>query len=341
MPKNKFQKPTRAVEAAGKGKIAIYKSPRGPEIRVKLEKNTVWLDAHLMARLFGIDRTVIVKHIRNVYKTGELSEKSTCVKIAQVAADGKVRKMNLYNLDMIISVGYRVNSKQATCFRIWATKVLKQYLIKSYAINEKRLLQLRSQLKELQSVIEFLQKKSRHKLLSGQEQEILSLFAGYSKTLTLLEQYDKEKVRLIKKSKAKFVLKYKEAKRIIQEIKKNLISKKEAGDLFGQESDNKLKAVLGSIYQTFAGKGVYPSLEEKAAHLLYFVVKDHPFVDGNKRVASFLFVYFLDRNDFVYRETGERKINDNALIALTLLIAVSDPKDKNILIKIITNLLTG
>ena len=155
MSKNSFQK----------GKIVIYKTLQGPEIRVKLEKDTVWLDAHLMARLFNVDRTVVVKHIRNIYKDKELSKKSACAKIAQAAADGKIRKMNFYNLDMIISVGYRVNSKQATKFRIWATKILKHYLISGYAINKKRLLQARSRLKELQSTIDFLQKKSKYQLL--------------------------------------------------------------------------------------------------------------------------------------------------------------------------------
>ncbi len=323
-----------------KGEIVIYKSAKGPEIRVKLEKDTVWLDAHLMAKLFGVDRTVIVKHIKNIYKSKELNEKSTCAKIAQVAADGKVRKMNFYNLDMIISVGYRVNSKEATKFRIWATRILKQYLVKGYALNEKRLLQLQSRFKELQNAISFLQSKSKNRLLKGQEQEILDLLANYSKTLRLLEQYDKRKIKLIKKGKPRFILKYKEAMEIIKEIKKDLISKKKASNLFGQEIGEKFKAILGNIYQTFNKKELYPSVEEKAAHLLYFTVKDHPFVDGNKRIASFLFIYFLNKNNFLYKESGERKINDNALTALTLLIAVSNPKDKNILIKIITNLLS-
>ncbi|CAD7780402.1 MAG: Virulence protein RhuM family protein [Candidatus Methanoperedenaceae archaeon GB50] len=322
-----------------KGEIAIYKSPQGPEIRVKLEKDTVWLDAHLMAKLFGVNRPAIVKHINNIYKSRELDKKSTCSILEQVAADGKVRRMNLYNLDMIISVGYRVNSKQATLFRIWATKILKQHLIKGYTINEKRLLQTQNRLKELQSAIDFLQKKSKYKLLTGQEKEILELLANYSKTLTLLEQYDKGKIKLIKKSKAEFGLEYEEAKRIIKEIKKDLITKKEASDLFGQDNEGRLAGIIKNIYQTFKGKELYPSLEEKAAHLLYFIVKDHPFVDGNKRIASFLFVYFLDKNNFLYKENSERKINDNALTALTLLIAVSKPKDKEILIKIITNLL--
>jgi death-on-curing family protein len=322
-----------------KGEIVIYKSSSGPEISVKLEKDSVWLDAHLMAKLFDVNRPAIVKHINNIYRSGELDRKSTCSILEQVAADGKIRKMNLYNLDVIISVGYRVNSKRATQFRIWTTKTLKEHLVKGYTINEKRLLQAQNQLKELQSAISFLQEKSKHKLLAGQEQEILNLLANYSKTLTLLEQYDKEKLSLIKKARGKFILKYENAIKVIDKIKKDLISKNEASDLFGQENSGKFKAILGAIYQTFGKKELYPSLEEKAAHLLYFIIKDHPFVDGNKRIASFLFIYFLDKNDFLYRHSGEKKINDNALTALALLIATSNPKDKEILIKITTNLL--
>ncbi len=323
-----------------KGEIVIYKSPQGPEIQVKLEKDTVWLDGHLIARLFNVNRPAIVKHINNIYKTSELDKQSTCSKMEQVAADGKIRKMNLYNLDMIISVGYRVNSNHATQFRIWATKTLKEHLVKGYTINEKRLLQAQNQLQELQSAISFLQEKVKHESLAGQEQEILNLLANYSKTLTLLEQYDKEKLSLIKKTKGKFVLKYEQTIKVIQGIKKELIAKKEASELFGQENSEKLQGILGNIYQTFNGKELYPSLEEKTAHLLYFVIKDHPFVDGNKRIGSFLFVYFLDRNEFLYRKNGEKKINDNALTALSLLVAISNPNEKDKLIKIVTNLLT-
>lgn len=322
-----------------KGEVVIYKTSQGPEIQVRLEKDTVWLDAHLIAKLFGVNRPAIVKHINNIYKTGELDQNSTCSILEQVAADGKIRKMNLYNLDMIISVGYRVNSKQATQLRIWATKTLKEHLIKGYTINEKRLLQATYNLKELHSTIEFLQEKTKKKLLAGQEQEILSLLENYSKTLTLLEQYDKEKLVLTKKAKGKFKLDYEKASVIISELKKELIAKNETSELFGQENGDKFKAILGNIYQTFDKKELYPSLEEKAAHLLYFIIKDHPFVDGNKRIGSFLFVYFLDRNDYLYRQSGEKKINDNALTALALLIAISNPDEKDKLIKIITNLL--
>ena len=319
--------------------VVIYQTSKGPELEVRLEKETVWLDAHQIATLFGTQRPAIVKHVNNIYQIGELEQKSTRSILEQVAADGKIRKMNLYNLDMIISVGYRVNSKQATQFRIWATNTLKSYLLKGYAINEKQLSSAKEKLQELQSAISFLQEKSKHELLSGQEQEILNLLANYSKTLTLLEQYDKDKLSVSKKGKGKFILNYEEVRKVIMALKNDLVAKKEASDLFGQEYEGKLQGIIGNIYQTFGGKELYSSLEEKAAHLLYFIIKDHPLADGNKRTASFSFVYFLDKNNFLYRESGEKKINDNALVALALLIAISNPKDKEVMIKIITNLL--
>jgi len=322
-----------------KGEIIIYKTSKGPKLEVRLEEETVWLDAHKIALLFDVNRPAVVKHIHNIYKTGELDKKSTCSILEQVAADGKKRRMNLYDLDVIISVGYRVNSKRATQFRIWATQTLKEHLIKGYTVNEKRLLNTRAKFAELQNTISFLREKSKHKLMTGQEREILDLLANYAKTLTLLEQYDKNKLVLAKRGRGKFILDHNAAFKIIVKLKVELFAKKEASDLFGQEYGEKFRAVLGTIRQTFAGKALYPSVEEKAAHLLYFIIKDHPFVDGNKRIASFLFVYFLDRNNYLYKNAGEKKINDNALVALALLIAVSDPGDKDIMIKIISNLL--
>lgn len=323
-----------------KGEIIIYKSKEGPKIEVRLEEESVWLTQKQMALLFDKGVPTINEHIKNIFKEGELQENSVIRKFRITAADGKTYETNFYNLDIIISVGYRVKSLRGTQFRIWATKTLKEHLLKGYTINEKRLLQAKNQLKELQSAITFLQEKSKHELLAGQEQEILHLLSSYAKTLTLLEQYDKEKLTLAKKAKSKFVLTYEEATKVIEEVKKDLIAKKQASELFGQESGSKFQAILGNIYQTFDKKELYPSLEEKAAHLLYFVIKDRPFVDGNKRIASFLFVYFLDKNNYLYHKTGEKKINDNALTALALLIAVSDPKEKDKLIKIVTNLLS-
>jgi len=328
------------------GEIVIYKSKEGPKLKVHLEKDTIWLTQEQIALLFGTQRPAITKHLKNIFTTGELDEKVVSSILEHTtqhgAIQGKTQTKNVkfYNLDAIISVGYRVNSKQATQFRIWATKTLREHLVKGYTINEKRLLQTQNQLRELQGAISFLQEKSKHELLVGQEQEILNLLGNYSKTLTLLEEYDKEKLTLIKKTKGRFVLKYEDAINVIGKIKNDLISKNEASNLFGQENSNRFKGILGSIYQTFGKKELYPSLEEKAAHLLYFIIKDHPFVDGNKRIASFLFVYFLDKNNFLYRKTGEKKINDNALTALALLIAISDPMEKDKLIKIITNLVT-
>ena len=335
-----------AEQELKKGEIIIYKSKDGPQLEVRLQEDTIWLTQKQIAALFGTQRSAITKHLNNIFKNGELEEKVVSSILEHTTQHGAIKgktqtkDVKFYNLDAIISVGYRVNSKRATQFRIWATKTLKEHLIKGYTVNEKRLLQSQDNLKDLQETIALLGKKSKHKLLAGQEQELLNLLSNYAKTLTLLEQYDKEKISLIKKTKGKFVLQYDETKQVVDKIKEELTAKKEAGDLFGVDSSSKLKGIVGSIYQTYGGKELYPSLEEKAAHLLYFVIKDHPFVDGNKRIASFLFVYFLDKNDFLYRKNGEKKINDNALTSLALLIAVSDPKEKDKLIKIITNLLT-
>jgi len=330
MPKQDFSK----------GEIVIYQtSKKEVELRVRLEKETVWLNAHQMALVFGVNRPAVVKHINNIYKTSELDKKSTCSILEQVAADGKVRRMNLYNLDMVISVGYRVNSKRATQFRVWATRTLKNHLVKGYTINQKRLLEAKGKFQELRTAIAFLKKKSDKKQLKGQEKEILDLLSDYAKTLTILEQYDKGKLKKLKGEKARFVLRYENCKQVIREIKKELISKKEASSFFGNETGGGFEGVVKNLYQTFGGKELYGTLEEKVAHFLYFTIKDHPFIDGNKRIGSFLFVYFLDKNDYLYRKSGEKKINDNALVALALLIAESNPKEKDILVRIIINLL--
>lgn len=324
-----------------KGEIIIYKTPqKEAELRVKLEQESVWLSLDQMAILFDRDKSVISRHIGNVFKEKELNKKSVVAKFATTAADGKIYQVDYYNLDVIISIGYRVKSQNGVRFRIWASKILKQYIIQGYAINEERLLQAQDNFEELQNTINFLQEKSRHKLLAGQEREILNLLAIYSKTLTLLNQYDHGKLSLAKRGRSKFNLSHENAQLVIHQIKKELISKKEASELFGQESGTQFKGILGNIHQTFDGRELYTSLEEKASHLLYFIIKDHPFVDGNKRIGSFLFIYFLDKNNYLYKKNGEKKINDNALTALSLLVAISDPEEKNKLVKIITNLLT-
>lgn len=326
-------------ESAKQNAIVLYKEGGDIRLDVRLEKETVWLGTRQMALLFGTQRPAIVKHISNIYKSGELEHDSTCSILEQVAADGKVRKINLYNLDAIISVGYRVNSKRATQFRIWATKTLKEYLVKGYAVNEKRLLETKERFAQLQNTVAFLQRKSRATLLAGQEKEILDLLGIYAKTLTILDEYDKGVLREARGARAKFILAYQECIKVIAEIKHELVAKKEAGDLFGAERGGAFEGIIKGLYQTFGKQELYKTLESKAAHLLYLIIKDHPFSDGNKRIASFLFVYFLDKNNALYRSGGEKKINDNALAALALLVAESDPTEKDQMIALITQLL--
>lgn len=323
-----------------KGGIMIYGSGRGgPEISVRLENDTVWLTQAQIAELFDAERSVITKHVRNIFKDIELNEKSVCAIFAHTAADGKTYKTAFYSLDMIISVGYRVNSKRATQFRIWANKVLKEYLVRGYAVNEKRLAEARGSMDDLQNTIRFLQEKSRRELLRGQAGEILNLLSQYAKTLSVLEQYDTGALADVKGRKSAFVLGYEECVRIIAEVKKELTAKGEAGDLFGVERGGAFEGIIKGLYQAFGGKDLYPTIEDKASHILYLIIKDHPFSDGNKRMGSFLFVYFLDMSGYLNRKNGERKINDNALAALALLVAESDPQEKDVMVRLIKNLL--
>lgn len=319
-----------------KGEIVIYQAKKGPRLDVHLEKGNVWLRQEEIAKLYGKERSVISKHISKIFADKEVEQKSN-VHFLHIAKSDK--PVIFYSLDIILAVGYRANSVRAIFFRRWATDVLKKYLLEGYLINEKRLMQAEKQFIQLKEAISFLQDKSKYELLAGQEKEIINLLADYSKTLTLLKDYDQEKLTLVKKTKGKFVLNYKNVLPVVSELKKQLLKSKQASDLFGKENGDKLKAIFGNIYQTFGGKDLYFSLEEKAAHLLYFVIKDHPFVDGNKRIGSFLFIYFLDKNKYLHKKSGEKKINDNALTALSLLIAISDPKEKNKMVKIITHLL--
>lgn len=320
-----------------KGKIVIYKTQKGPEFEVRLAEETVWLTQKQIARLFASERSVITKHIKNIFDSGELTEKSNVQKMHIAGSDKQVK---FYNLDIVISVGYRVNSRQATQFRIWATKTLKNYLIRGYAVNKKRLLRTENRFNELRATIDFLEDKAKYELFFGQGQEILNLLSNYSKTFTILEQYDKNELKIAVGKKAVFTLEYEDAQKIVKEIKKEFLITKEAGGLFGQEYHGKFESIIKNLYQTFDKKELYKTIEEKAAHLLYLIIKDHPFADGNKRIASFLFVYFLDKNNYLYTESGERKINDNALVTVALLIAVSGPLEKEIMIKIIINILS-
>ncbi|MBX2959154.1 MAG: virulence protein RhuM/Fic/DOC family protein [Flavobacteriales bacterium] len=320
-----------------KGEIQIYKTIKGTEIEVSLENDSIWLDAHIIATLFNVQRPAIVKHINNIYKAEELKRNSTCSILEQVASDGKKRKMNLYNLDMIISIGYRVNSKQATEFRQWATQKLKDFLVKGYVLNERKLKETQQQFVQLQQSIKLLENVVNQKQLNSDEAtSLLKVITEYSHALNLLDQYDHQKLTIEKKEDKEInKLTYKEA---IDQIKIWRDSHN-GGALFGNEKDASFKSSLETIYQTFDGIDLYPSIEEKAANLLYFVVKNHSFSDGNKRIAAGLFVFFLDKNRKLYNSEGSKIIADNALVAITIMIAESNTEEKDVMIKLIVNLM--
>ena len=307
------------------GSFVFYKNEDGNiQLNVRLEKDTVWLTQSQMSNLFGVDRTVIVRHIRNIYKSAELCEDATCAKNAQVQEEGgrTVRRtIPYYNLDMIISVGYRVNSKNATQFRIWATSILKQYLVKGYAINEQRLQQLGEVIR--------IMKRTQNELDARQ---VLSVIENYNTALTLLDDYDHQCMKRPEGSKATYVLSYEECRNLIDQMRFNADS-----DLFGHEKDDSFKGSIGNIYQSFGGEDVYPTLEEKAANLLYFVTKNHSFSDGNKRIAATIFLYFLDKNGILYDENGHKRIADYTLVALTIMIAESRIEEKEMMVSIIMN----
>jgi death-on-curing family protein len=307
---------------------------------VKLNKETVWLNQYQLEELFHTDRTVIVKHIHNIYKTGELDETATCAFFAQVRKEGNrvvKRQIKYYNLDVIIAVGYRVNSKRGTQFRIWANQIIKDYLVKGYALNQQKLQKQNEQLKQLKETVQILSKAIEYKKLTTDESKgLLQIIADYSYALDILDRYDYQTLTIADTAgKEVYRLTYEEAIRQIQLVRKTYGN----SDLFGKEKDDSLKSSLAVIYQTFDGKDLYPSIEEKAAHLLYFIVKNHSFVDGNKRIAAFLFLYFLKKNNILFTETGQKRLADNALVALTLMIAVSKPEEKNTMIKVIVNLI--
>ncbi len=335
------------TEEIKKGEIIIYKDQTGTEIQVKLEDETVWLNQAQMADLFDKDRDTISEHIQSLYKEAELSQNQTTRKFRVVQTEGSKqveRSVNFYNLDVIISVGYRVRSKRGTQFRIWATQRLKDYLLKGYAVNEKRLTELKKEhdlhLKELQQTVKLFQNLIQAQKATGYEKELLSIISDYANTWAVLNLYDKGELKIedVSKKESKS-LKYEEVKKSILQFKQRLGVKKEAGGLFGQEVGEKFKAVLGNIEQTFDKKVLYPSIEEKAAHLLYFCIKDHPFVDGNKRIGSLLFLLFLVENNYLLNKKGERKINDTALAALALLVAESDRGQKEVMVKLVVNLI--
>ena len=329
-----------------KQSIIIYRDKRGNvELKADVKKETIWATQAQIAELFDVLPQAVIKHLKNIYKENELSKLATCSKMEQVRFEGdrKIkRSLDFYNLDAVIAVGYRVNSKKATQFRIWATKTLRDYIIKGVAINTERVKKLHERgIKDLRVKIEFIQNTIRKRELDRTETDsLLSVISDYANSWLLLKKYDDGDLSIKRGGIVeRKPIEYNFARSAIDELRLKLVAKGEAGDLFGNERDESFKGILKTIYQTFGKKELYGSLEEKAANLLYFLIKDHPFSDGNKRIGSFLFILFLDRNAMLYRKNREKKISDNTLVALALLIAESDPKEKEIMIALITNLI--
>ena len=319
--------------------IEIYRSQDGSiQLNVKLENDTMWLTQSQMAELFGVDRTSIVRHIRNIYKSEELDQNSTCAKNAQVRTEGHrsiLREIPYYNLDMIISVGYRVNSKNATSFRRWATSVLKQYLIKGYAINQQIKL---DRYNELKDVVRLMSRTvgMQEKVTSEEYGGLFNVISDYVYALDTLDHYDYQSLSIQKTTKEEpFRATYDNAMEAINALKEKF----GGSQWFANEKDDSFKSSIGQIYQTFGGEDLYPSVEEKAAMLLYLVVKNHSFSDGNKRIAAMLFLWFLNNNHVLYAEDGHKRIADNTLVALTLMIAESRTEEKDVMVKVVVNLI--
>jgi death-on-curing family protein len=320
-----------------KGGILIYQENENqPQVEVQLLEETVWMTQKGIALLFGTQRPAITKHLSNILKTKELKESSVSSILEHTANDGKVYSTKYYSLDAIISIGYRVNSGKATKFRQWATQRLKDHLVKGYTINQKRL-------EQLQQTIQLIEQGGKTETLSISEAKgLLEIISNYTQSFVLLNQFDSNSLSSDKLNEnITYEIKLDEAVAAIKELKKQLIQKKEASELFGKQKDDSFAGILGNIVQSFDGEYLYKSIEEQAAHLLYFVIKNHPFNDGNKRIGAFLFIWFLEKNKHRFKKSGELKINDNALVALALLVAQSNPADKEIMIKLIVNLING
>ena len=319
--------------------IIIYQTEDGQtQIDVRMENETVWLTQAQMAELFNTDRTSIVRHINNIYKTEELEREATSAKIAQVQIEGSrsvTRTIPYFNLDMIISVGYRVNSKRGVQFRQWANRVLKQYLVKGYAVNERR---VQEHYTELRQLVQILGRtiSSQEQLSKQENQDLLDVVVDYTYALDTLDNYDYERLTIDRTtSEEPFRATYESAMKEIDRLREKFGGSR----WFGNEKDDSFKSSIGQIYQTFGGEELYPSVEEKAAMLLYLVTKNHSFSDGNKRIAATLFLWFLNGNRILYRPDGTKRLADNTLVALTLMIAESKTEEKDVMVKVVVNLI--
>ena len=315
-----------------KNEIVLFEN-QNVKLEVNMKNETVWLSQQQMAELFDSSRTNIIEHINNIYSDGELDKISTCQDFRQVRKEGKrevARNMPFYNLDMIISVGYRVNSKRGVIFRKWANKVLKDYLLKGYVVNQKRL-------EYLEKTIKLIDIAGRidTELKGNEAQKIIKVINNYSNALNLLDDYDHKRITKPSGTKNNKQVTYEDCMNIVGKLKFNSDS-----DLFALERNEGLKAIIGTIYQSFDGNDLYPTIEEKAANFLYLITKNHTFIDGNKRIAATLFIYFLDFYNILYND-NRQVIDNNTLVAITLLIAESNPKEKEILIDLVMNFLNN
>ncbi|HLA81018.1 MAG TPA: RhuM family protein [Thermoleophilia bacterium] len=318
------------------GEVVLYSAPDGTvTIDVRLERENIWLSLNQMAALFERDKSVISRHLRNVFATKELEREATVAFFATVQDEGGrrvERQIEYFDLDAIISVGYRVNSKRGTQFRIWATRVLRDHLVQGYTVNQNRL-------RDLNQAVRLIAETANRKDLSGDEaQALLAIVGEYNRALDLLDDYDHQRVAKPESSReVRYVLDHSQALQIVGRLRERF----RGSGLFGVERDETLRGALNAVLQTFGGVDLYLGLEEKAANLLYFLVKDHPFVDGNKRIAASLFLWFLERNGALFKPDGSPRISNNSLVALTLMMAESRPEEKDILVRIAMHLLVS
>ncbi len=315
--------------------IEIYTAPDNSiQLQVKLDQETVWITQEQMTLLFQRDKSTISRHLKNIFESGELDENSVVAFFATTASDGKIYNVQYYNLDAIISVGYRVNSKRGIQFRQWANKVLKDYIIKGYALRTNMQLQQYEELKQLVGVLQ--QTIQNEALTTNEARDLVKVVTDYTYALDTLDNYDYQRLAISDtEGTERFHATYENAMEAIRSLKEKF------GEswLFGNEKDDSFKSSIGQIYQTFGGQELYPSVEEKAAMLLYLVTKNHSFSDGNKRIAATLFLWFMDRNGILYTPDGHKRIADNTLVALTLMIAESRTEEKDIMVKVVVNLI--
>ncbi len=324
--------------------ILIYeREGQAVDVRLDAEQDTLWLTQKQMAEVLSTTSENVQMHLKNIYKDNELDEEPTTKAFLVVRAEGKrqvKRQLKHYNLDAIISVGYRVNSKKGTQFRQWATARLKEHLVQGYSLNEKRLSQHQTQLKKLEQTLSLFQQNVIDQTSLSEAQGLVKVIADYTNTFVLLNQFDSERLPTADfEEDIRYQINYGEARAAIALLLKDLIAKGEATELVGNEKDDSFAGVLSSVVQSFGGKYLYPNIEAQAAHLLYFIIKNHPFSDGNKRIGAFMFIWFLQRNEHHLKKSGELKINDNALAAIALLVAQSDPTQKDLMIHLIMNLI--